>query len=257
MQYLSIKIGIKSFGLATILGSSLFFSACSSQIAQTEMDTKAAEYNAELGVKYLQNGRLQLANQKLEKALEQNPDSANAHHYYAILQQRLKQNSKAEQHFKRALALNNKNPEIRNNYGSFLCSIGRHQAAVQQFLIAIKDPLYSTPEYAYTNAGICSYKAKKPADAERYFRLALKKRHNFGSALLQMSKLYYDKREYPRAQAFLLRYEKVGQSTPEALQLCTQINNKMGNPAKARRCTTALLRLFPGSEEATRISSAH
>lgn len=247
---------VKTLCLTSLLTSSLFFSACSSQMAKAENDTKAAEYNAELGVKYLQNGRLQLANQKLEKALEQNPDSANAHHYYAILQQRLKQNNKAERHFKRALALNNKNPEIRNNYGSFLCSINRYQAAVQQFLLAVKDPLYSTPEYAYTNAGICSYKAKKTGEAEKYFRLALKKRHDFGSALLQMSKLYYDKREYPRAQAFLLRYEKVGQSTPEALQLCSLINTKMGNPGKARQCNAALLRLFPGSEEATRISSA-
>ncbi len=247
----------KMLGLASILGTSLFFSACSTQIAQANKETKAAEYNAELGVKYLQNNRLQLANQKLEKALEQNPDSANAHHYYAILQQRLKQNDKAEHHFKRALELDKKNPEIRNNYGSFLCGINRHQAAVQQFLIAVKDPLYRTPEYAYTNAGICSYKANKPAEAEKYFRLALKKRHNFGSALLQMSKLYYHKKDYPRAQAFLLRYEQVGQSTPEALLLCSQLNKKMGNPAKARKCTAALLRLFPGSEEATRIGSTH
>lgn len=245
---------LKPLGLAALLGAGLFLGACS-QITNASHDVKAAEYNAELGVKYLQSGRLQLANQKLLKALEQNPDSVKAHHYFAILKQRLEENDKAEEHFKKALEIDPKNPEIRNNYGSFLCSTNRRQAAIKQFLMAVKDPLYSTPEYAYTNAGICSYKANQPEQAEKYFRMALKKHSSFSSALLQMAKLYFDKKDYPRAQAFLLRYEKVGKSTPDALLLCSKLNKKMGNPAKASRCSAALLRLFPTSDEANSITN--
>jgi len=240
-----------------VLLGSILVTSCSSQIKEAENETKAAEYNAELGIQYLRNGRLQLSNQKLLKSLEQNPDSAKTHHYFALLQQRLKENRKAEKHFKTAINLEPKNPEIRNNYGSFLCATEHYEAAVKQFLIAVKDPLYSTPEFAYTNAGICSYKANKTEQAEKYFRLALKKRTSFSSALLQMAKLYEGKKDYSRAQAFLLRYETVGKSTPESLKLCSIINNKMGNHSKANACTSTLLRLFPGSEEASHISSAN
>lgn len=255
-----MKITIKSSAvISRIFGAllaSALLSACSGQIKEAENVSKAADYNADLGVEYLRNGRLQLANQKLEKSLGQNPSSAKAHHYYALLQQRLKQNEKAKKHFKKAIKIDPKNPEIRNNYGSFLCGTNHHNEAVNQFLVAVKDPLYATPEFAYTNAGICSYKANKKEEAEKYFRIALKKKTSFSSALLQMAKLYEDKQDYSRAQAFLLRYEKVGKSTPEALELCTTINKKVGNIAKSNTCISALLRLFPGSEEAARISSA-
>lgn len=239
-----------------LLGSNVL-TACSGQIKEAENESKAAAYNAELGIEYLRHGRLQLSNQKLLKSLEQNPDSAKTHHYFALLQQRLKENKKAEKHFKIAISLEPKNPEIRNNYGSFLCATDHYQAAVKQFLIAVKDPLYNTPEFAYTNAGICSYKDNKIEQAEKYFRLALKKRTSFDSALLQMAKLYEGKKDYSRAQAFLLRYESVGKSTPEYLKLCATVNKKMGNTSKANACTSTLLRLFPGSEEASQISSAN
>jgi type IV pilus assembly protein PilF len=211
---------------------------------------KASNLNSDLGIRYLQKGRLQLANEKLLKALEQNPNSAQSNHYYAILQQRLGNNRKASHYFLKAIKLKPKDPEIRNNYGSFLCDTGRPQAAIKQFMNAIKDPLYSTPEFAYTNAGICLRKTNNDAQAETYFRSALKKKSSFPSALLEMAKLYNDRKNYPRAQAFMLRYENVGQSSPEALALCSSVNEKMGDFAKASSCKSALLRLFPSSKEA-------
>ena len=217
-------------------------------------DPRAADYNSELGIRYLQQGRLKLANEKLLKSLEQNPNSAQSNHYYALLQERLNQPKKAITYFEKAVRIAPKDPELRNNYGSFLCKNKRPQAAVKQFLTAIKDPLYSTPEFAYTNAGICLRKVN-PANpqAEKYFRLALKKKSSFPSALLEMSKIYKDRQNYPKAQAFMLRYEKVGKSSPDALKLCTIINEKMNNHAKASSCRSALLRLFPSSPEAEKM----
>lgn len=217
---------------------------------------KASDANAELGIRYLQQGRLKLANEKLLKSLNQNPNSTQSNHYFALLQERLKQNQKAKEYFQKAIDLSPKDPEIKNNYGSFLCKTNQPQAAVTQFLSAIKDPLYSTPEFAYTNAGICLRQANNANDAqaETYFRLALKKRASFPSALLQMAKLYQDRRNYSKAQAFMLRYESVGKSSPEALKLCAIINVKMGDNAKAQSCRSTLLRLFPNSPEAEQIS---
>ncbi len=218
-------------------------------------DPKAADYNSELGIRYLQQDRLKLANAKLLKSLEQNPNSVQSNHYYALLQQRLEQPEKATLYFNKAVRLDPKNPELRNNYGSFLCKNNRPQAAVQQFLTAVKDPLYSTPEFAYTNAAICLRKVNPASpEAEKYLRLALKKSPSFPSALLEMAKVYKDRNNYSKAQAFMLRYESVGRSSPDALHLCTVINSKINNHAKASSCQSTLLRLFPSSPEAEKIS---
>jgi len=242
--------GLK-FVFALILALS-GLTACSGQI-ETE---KASNYNAELGIRYLQKGRLKLANEKLMKAIEQNPEGAEANHYFALLQQKLGNNAKAAKYFSKAVKLDPKNSELRNNYGSFLCKTNKHQAAVKQFLIAVKDPLYETPEFAYTNAGICLRKANNHAQAEKYFRLALKKKASFPAALLEMARLYKDRKIYPKAQAFMFRYEKVGRSSPKALQLCAEINKKMKDNSKANRCKSTLLRLFPGSKEAEQINKS-
>lgn len=229
-----------------------FLTACSNDT----QEKKASSYNADLGIRYLQKGRLKLANQKLMKAIEQNPDSAKSNHYFALLQAKLGDNKKAAKYFSKAVNLDKKDSELRNNYGSFLCKIDQHQSAVQQFLIAVKDPLYETPEFAYTNAGICLRKANDHNQAEKYFRIALKKKAAFPSALLEMAQLYKDKKNYAKAQAFMLRYETVGRSTPKALQLCTMINKKMGNSKKSNSCKSTLLRLFPESKEAEQINES-
>jgi len=237
--------------LSLVLSTGLL-TACSNGVKKD----KAADLNAELGIRYLQKGRLQLANEKLTKAIEQNPNSVKPNHYYALLQEKLGNNKKAAYHFAKAIQLAPKNPELRNNYGSFLCKNNQPQAAVKQFLMAVKDPLYSTPAYAYTNAGICLRKANNHTQAEKYLRKALQIKPNFPSALLEMAKIYKARRNYAKAQAFMLRYESVGKSTPEALKLCTDINIKMGDIAKASACRSALLRLFPASKEAEQINQS-
>lgn len=211
---------------------------------------KAASYNARLGAQYLQKGHLQLANEKLLKALEQDEYSAEANHYYALLQEQLKQNAVAKKHFKRALAEAPKDPEINNNYGTFLCKRKNYSAAEKHFLRAIKDPLYRTPEFALTNAGVCAHDSGHLSQAEDYLRRALKKKQNFPSALYAMAKLAYDRRDYARAQAFLFRYNGIAGENAKALSLCHAIHVQLGEIAKADQCNNRLLEQFPNSSEA-------
>ncbi|MEE9310123.1 MAG: type IV pilus biogenesis/stability protein PilW [Cocleimonas sp.] len=174
---------------------------------------EASDYNSELGVRYLQQGRLKLADEKLRKSLAQNPNSAQSNHYFALLQERLGLNDKADLHFKKAVRITPNNPDLRNNYGSFLCKNNQAQASVAQFLAAINNPLYSTPERAYTNAGICLREAGSTNDvqAEKYFLLALEKKISFPSALLELAKLYGDQGEKAKSQEYISRYKNVTQ----------------------------------------------
>jgi type IV pilus assembly protein PilF len=244
MLPITIKNNIKTIFPIFLISISLsFLSGCSSQSKKADSQS-AANYNAQLGVKYLQAGRLKLASSKLEKALKQDSESSSVNHYYALLQQKLGDNKAAGEYFKKAVRLDHKDPSLLNNYGSHLCQTGRYLKAIEHFDLAAKSPFYTTPEFAYTNSGICLRKMRDDSGAEMYFRKALKKNTDFGSALFQMAKLNYDQGNFAKAQAFLLRYDEKNQPALESLALCTRINTSLGEAGKAESCTEKRLRLF-------------
>ena len=240
---MSHTIIIKIIKIILITLSLSLLSACSSQSKKVD-NQSAASYNAQLGAKYLQAGRLKLASEKLEKALKQDPDSSEVNHFYAILKQHIGDNKAATRYFKKAIRINKKDPSLLNNYGSHLCQTGDITEAVKYFDLAAQNPFYSTPEYAYTNAGICLRKKNDDEQAEYYFRKALDKNANFGSALFQMAKLNYHQGNYAKAQAFLLRYDEKNMPAEETLTLCSNINKRLGDLKKAEACTEKRLRLF-------------
>ncbi len=246
MLPITIKNNIKTLFPILLIGISLsFLNGCSSSQSKKADNQSAANYNAQLGVKYLQSGRLKLASTKLEKALKQDSESSSVNHYYALLQQKLGDNKMAEKYFRKAVRLNPKNPDLLNNYGSHLCQTGRYLKAIEHFNLAAQSPFYTTPEFAYTNSGICLRKMHDDLGAEVYFRKALQKNTDFGSALFEMAKLNYDQGNFAKAQAFLLRYDEKNQPMLESLTLCTRINTSLGEAGKAASCAEKRLRLFP------------
>lgn len=244
---------IISLLLSLTLSTSLI-SCASGTTPIRSKNSKAAEYNASLGAEYLRKDRLRLANEKLSKALQQNPNSENANHYYALLQEKLNNNATALKHFKRAIRVSKRNPDLHNNYGSFLCNMGQYRQAISEFALAVKDPLYKTPEFAYTNAGVCIEKSNSKENPEAYFRRALEIKPQFASALFQMAKLNWKQANASKAQAFLFRYNEVAQPTPESLLLCKKINERLGESALAENCVSQLLSHFPSSKEANEVN---
>jgi type IV pilus assembly protein PilF len=240
---------IKSAFILLLMGSML--GGCSNT-SSSESD-KAGSYYTQLGVGYLQKGRLDLANMNLEKALAQDDSSAPAHHYYALLQERLGDDAKAGKHFREAMSLTPKDADLLNNYGSYLCRTGKYAEADSAFKASVSDPLYKTPEFAYTNAGICTKKAGNPTQAETYFRQALEKNNRFSEALYQMAKLNHEKGESAKAEAFLYRYNDSAPATPDSLWLCYQVQTRLNETEKAGICATELRAKFPDSPAASRI----
>lgn len=237
---MSKTIIIKKLILLTFICSGLV--ACSANTARpTPKKGQAADYNARLGAEYTRSGRLELANEKLQKALQQNPRSTEANHYYALLQQKLGETEKADQYFRTAIQLSPKDPQLLNNYGSHLCKNGYYKEATKQFMSALNDPLYTTPEFAYTNAGICIKKSGNTVQAEEYFRKSLEIKPSFGSALYQMAKLKYQQGDYARAQAFLQRYHEKNRPATETVALCVKINTSLGDLDTAGRCNERLV----------------
>lgn len=241
------------FGLYLMLIISLL-AGCSDMPTSAE-NSKAAGYYTQLGVGYLQKGRLDLATLNLQKALENDPNSADAHHYYALLQEKLGRDDKALEHFRKAIRLDGgKNSALLNNFGSHLCRTGDYDGAERAFMDAVSDPLYKTPEFAYTNAGICVRKQGDREKAESYFRKALQSNPRYSEALYQMARMSYEKQDNTKAQAFLYRYNDSAPATPDTLLLCYQIESALNEPMKAEACAVDLRSKFPESTAASQIN---
>lgn len=205
---------------------------------------EAARINTQLGIDYMRSGRLDLAREKLERAVQEDPDYAVAQSSLAFLYSRQGKTAKAEARYRRALALDSNNPDTLNNFGVFLCGQGKTAEAERYFLDAARDKNFATPEAAWTNAGVC-VRRKEPDKAERYFREALKRNPEFPDALAQMALISFERKDYLRARAFLQRYEQVGRPTPDTLRLAAQTERALGDAGAAARYEQRLRTEFP------------
>jgi type IV pilus assembly protein PilF len=232
-----------------LLASLLLLQACVTVDEQYSKNEKASKINVELGIGYLQQNNLDLASEKLLKALRQDPNSAPAHNAYAILQDRLKQLDLAEYHYKKAVSLDSRDSQSSNNYGAFLCRNGREAESEEYFMAALKNPLYKTPEYAYTNAALCLNKINQKNVAKEYLKKALATKSDFGVALFALAEIYFEEGQYDKAKLYLDRYQLVARPTSRSLWLAIRNELEINSEADVGELVQRLRTDFPESDE--------
>lgn len=233
--------------------SVLLLSGCASTSSMDDNGRRAeniARANTQLGIEYLRKGDYDLSLKKLQKAIELKPDYAMAHDVIAILYERVGENELAEKHYLRGLKLNPDNADGHSNYGQFLCRNGRHKQGEKEFMIAVNNSFYKTPEIALLNAGMCMADIPDTEKAEKYFRMALEKNAEYAPALLQMSRVAFEKEDYLRARGYLQRFMAVEQKTPESLWLGVRIEYALKDHQAWGNYALQLKRLHPDSEQA-------
>lgn len=237
-----------------LVSALLLLAGCTTTEVQTpgaKTDLKeAAALNTQLGIDYMRAGQMDLALEKLKRAIDQDPDLAVAHSSIALVYQRKGDAELAEEHYREALDLNKHDPGTLNNFGVFLCARGKIADAEEMFLKAAKSTDNTTPADAWANAGVCVRRDKKnPERAEEYFRQALQLNPRHANALAQMAQLSYAKKDHLRARAFLSRYESVTKPAPEMLALGARNERALGDLAAARAYERRLRADYPDSQE--------
>ncbi len=246
--------GAHGFRIGFLALAVLLTAGCASTAERNLSDEKLrklVETNIQLGAGYLQQGQMNAAKEKLDKALELSPDDPQANNVMAILQWRLRDYEAAERHFRRAL--NSKagsiNPDVQHNYGAFLCDRGRADEAMTWFDRAIANPQYPTPELANLNAGMCLLKKPNRAAAERYLRQALQRNPTLAPALLTLARLSYESGNALSARGFMDRYAKAGPETAESLWLGIRVERALGNRNAEANYAFRLKGKFPDAPE--------
>lgn len=217
---------------------------------------EASKLNVSLGQAYLAKGQLEMAMEKLKKAVDLNPKSSDAHTLLGVLYEQINKDTDAEQHYVMARKLTPELGASNNNLGRFLCARGRFVEADKFFLVALDDPFYKNPETALVNRAACAMRWGKRDIAEESLRKALQASPENSVALLQMAQLSYDDKDFMRARAFLERHLSGAPSAPDTLMLGLQIEAKLGDRRAVESYRRRLLTEFPDSEQATLAAKA-
>lgn len=240
--------------LAAPLLAALLVGCGSSPSREEPVDSaRAAQVNVQLGLGYLQRGQKQAAAEKLARALEQDPKSALVQHANALLKDVLGETEAADRHFRHAIELNPKDSEARNNYGAFLCRHKRFDEGVAMLEQALTNPLYATPEFAWSNIGQCRRQMGQLESAEAALRKAVQINPRHASAWLQLAETQLELGQAKQAQSSLARYHELAPQGPASLLLAARIEKALGQRQAQARYELLLRGKFPDSDEARRL----
>lgn len=209
----------------------------------------SAQAHTNLGAAYLQKNKLEIALDEFTKAIEVMPTYAMAYNGLAMVRSALKQDEEAEYNFKKAIDLDSSISENHNNYGTFLCSRARYNESIEQFLLAINNPLYSTPNLAYANAGVCAKRGNDLKRAEFYLKKALEIQPLTHSAAYQLAEIQFNRGGVVDAKK-TLQNALVASPNAKMLWLGIRIERLLGGRNNESSYALALRRRFPSSEEA-------
>jgi type IV pilus assembly protein PilF len=250
--------------LAFFMGShALWLSACVQQPIDGELSSQAkserahlsAKIHTELAAEYFNRGQMDVAIEEVTEALKAQPNYALAYNVLGLVNMALNENDKALDNFEKAIQIAPKNSEIHNNYGWFLCQRlpQRIEQAISHFMIAAKDPLYSTPEMAFANVGLCEIKRQNYTEAQIFLQKALSIQPNYSPALVGLIDIDFQRGNLVGAKSKLVDFSQKNTLIPESLSLAIQIEQAMGDQLAADSYIFQLQKYFPDSKEAVAI----
>ncbi|MRW89146.1 type IV pilus biogenesis/stability protein PilW [Duganella sp. FT80W] len=213
---------------------------------------RKVDIRMQLAIGYFQQGQYSVALDEVKMALAADPNYADGYGMRGLIYQQMGEIALAEDNFVRARKLAPSNPELDNNYGSFLCQTGRAKEALPLFDAALKNRAYRSPASAANNAGSCALKIKDYASAERYLLQALQLTPDLPATNTNLARVYVEKGDYVRANFFITRLNKVAKMeslTADVLWLAIKVQHKLGDKDAEAGWATQLRRHHAGSAE--------
>lgn len=180
----------------------------------------------------------------LRMAQRSDPDAPEVHVMYALVYSAEGEQGKAEKSFSRALKLAPGSGTVLNAHASWLCGQGQVDLADAEFARALRDPAYSTPMQALSNAGRCAHRAGRWPRAEQYLRHALEFAPEDGPLLLLLADTELRQGQTLEARAFVQRRDALG-ADAATLALAARIEDAAGDRVAAARYRDRLRDEFP------------
>ena len=223
--------------------------------AQEASPLQRAQIKADLAAGYYERGQFEVALEVLDEAQKIDATYPKIYNVYGLVYTMLGETQRAEGSFQRALALAPNDPEIRANWGGFLCATGRAREAIPELELALRDPLFKTPEIAMINAGKCSVVLGDGKKADEYFRRAVAASPNNPVASYNLALLAYHEARLDDARYWMRPVMQQAAPRPEALYLGMCIERKHGDRQAELSYSSQLRNRYPDSPETKAIAA--
>lgn len=244
--------------LVTVCILGVVLQACqtshSGSISQKDPE-KSVKVRTQLAAEYIRSDDFDAAKRALDQALEVDSRDTTANMLMGVLLQHEGSQlnlEKAETYFKRAIAVDSKNAQARNNYGTYLYELKRYNEAINQFNIAGATLGYDQRYKAYENMGRVYLKLFDIANAEKSFKQALQVNRDSIVSMLELSDIFYlQKKTSASTQLYEQYVRAVGQNnqSARALWLGMRLARANGDQMGMQVLANQLKALYPDSQE--------
>jgi type IV pilus assembly protein PilF len=198
---------------------------------------------------YIEKGNNDRARKSLNRALEINPRSVEAHAMLGVLDEVESDWALAEKDFKTALSIDPKSAMALNNYASFLYRRKRYDEAVRYLRILVKDPNYRLRSQAYESLGLAELKINEVDAAKESFTRALQLSFSQPVSSLELAQISYDDGDIKAAASYYDGFRSQAQQTARSLCLGMKIASELGNSDLLASYAMALNNLYPDAPE--------
>lgn len=237
------------------LGAVLALSACTVQEFEKPVVVKpleSARSRVAIAAQYLQKGDQEQALRHLQRALEQDPKSAEAHTIMGVLMEREGDDLRAEEYYRKAISLRDDYSQAHNNYGVMLFRLGRYDESIRELGAATANLAYDRRESAFENLGLAWLAKGDTAQAQQAFEKALKLNARLPVAALELAHLAFERKDQPVANLYYQRHLKALAGEPQSAR-SLWLGIRLARQRQDRDVQAAyemqLKRLYPRSPE--------
>ncbi|PIE46365.1 MAG: pilus assembly protein PilW [Gammaproteobacteria bacterium] len=213
----------------------------------------AAKSYFELGASYMQRGRYDLAEPKLQRSIDAYP-TAEAYNALALLYEEIHDNLLAEETYEKLLATFPDYGRGYLNYNIFLCKYNRtgQIEALAAKMAAQNKEIAAIGQIA---AGNCAFSKGDMTTAANHYKRALIYEQYAAGALLPLAEIDLQKGFVNEAKEKVDKVNNYIGYSARSLYLSILINRELGNRLEERRLMQSLRARFPNSPEARNIFS--
>lgn len=210
---------------------------------------KHARTRLQLAIGYFEQGQTTVALDEIKQALVIDPSFSDAFNLRGLIYMRLNDLRLAEDSFRRALALNPREPNTMHNYGWLMCQQGRYAESVQMFEQALANPTYSARAKTLMTEGLCQQRANLLPEAERSLSRSYELDPGNPITGYNLATLLYQRGEWTRAQFYIRRINNSELANSESLWLGIKVERRMENREAMKQLAEQLRKRFSQSRE--------